>query len=196
MSFSYTRKIESEVNLSIFIKRQLIISDFRSRDAPTKEVFSIIELVSRKLETPKEITLETKSVLWAKCVQLEAFTQLIMVESGRKKKNWLRECLISDTYSGDSYLGSFEFMAEYEPPRMFIQNIKMSLTAWTFPAFTAVCVGNGSWLAAAGTPKGKRLLTTEISYSGRSQSRKWKAELRLWNRRFWKLLLSFNADSN
>lgn len=87
MSFPYTRKIESEVNLSIFIKRQLIISDFRSRDAPTKEVFSIIELVSRKLETPKEITLETKSVLWAKCVQLEAFTQLIMVESERKKKN-------------------------------------------------------------------------------------------------------------
>lgn len=28
MSFSYTRKIESEENLSIFIKRQLIIPNF------------------------------------------------------------------------------------------------------------------------------------------------------------------------
>lgn len=39
MIFSYTRKIESEVNLSIFIKRQLIISDFGAETRADKRSF-------------------------------------------------------------------------------------------------------------------------------------------------------------
>lgn len=41
MSFSYTRKIKSEVNLSIFIKRQLIILDFGAETRAQKK-FSVL----------------------------------------------------------------------------------------------------------------------------------------------------------
>lgn len=148
--------------------------------------------MSRKLETPKEITLETKSALWAKCVQLEAFTQLIMV--GEQEE--LTPRMFDFRHVLRRFLSRLIWIYGRIRAAMDVHQHKNVLSSLNFSCFTAVCVGNGTWLVAAGTPKGERLLQPKRSNSRRSTSRKRKAKLRLWNRSFWKLLLSFNADSN